>query len=259
MKALVRAAGVGERLRPLTDTIPKALLEVGGRPLIHFPLLMLKRAGVTRIAINVHHLPAKIEAALGNGAPLGIEITYAPEPMLLGTGGALNPLREFFGDEPFIVANCDTILDLDLSAMIAFHRERRALATLSLARPENLADYSRIEIDGEARIRRMRLLRRRDPLEYDDYPREHGAAISAALDAYMFCGVMVAEREVLGMLPAAVPWSITTGLLAPMLARGLPLFGYVHRGFFRTVDDLASYQALRAEFISRSPRLHYLP
>ncbi|HYB89985.1 MAG TPA: NDP-sugar synthase [Candidatus Binataceae bacterium] len=258
MKGLVRAAGVGERLRPLTYTIPKPLLEIGGRPLIHYPLLMLKRAGVTQIAINVHHLAGEIEAALGNGSSLGIEITYSREPVLLGTGGALNPLREYFAGETFIVANGDTILDLDLSAMVAFHRERKALATLLLARPDNLDDYSRIEIDRDGRIRRMRLLRRRDPIEYDDYPREPGAKISGALDAHMFCGLMVAEPEVLGMLPEAAPWSIMTGLLAPMMTGGLPLFGYAYGGYFRTVDDLASYEALRAEFTSRSPHLHYL-
>ena len=83
------SAGYGERLRPLTETIPKPILEVGGRPLIHYPLLMLKRAGITDVAINVHHLAAEVEPALGDGSSLGLRITYSPERVLTGTGGPL--------------------------------------------------------------------------------------------------------------------------------------------------------------------------
>ena len=93
MRALVLSAGIGERLRPLTETIPKPLVEVGGRPLIHYPLLMLKHAGIREIAINTHHLPRAMEAALGTGARLDLDIVWAPEPTLLGTGGPLNGLR----------------------------------------------------------------------------------------------------------------------------------------------------------------------
>ena len=84
MKALVLAAGLGERVRPLTEKIPKPMLEVGGRPLIHYALAMLKRAGITQVAINVHHLAGEIQRGLGDGSSLGMEITYSPEPILTG-------------------------------------------------------------------------------------------------------------------------------------------------------------------------------
>src|SRR5580704_19048937 len=101
MKALVLSAGYGERLRPLTDKTPKPLLETGGRPLIHYPLLMLRHAGIVDVAINVHHLASQIEQALGDGKSLGLRITYSPEPTLLGTGGPLLALRDYLGTEPF--------------------------------------------------------------------------------------------------------------------------------------------------------------
>src|SRR3982074_1948243 len=103
MKALVLSAGYGERLRPLTETTPKPLLEVGGRPLIHYPLLMLKAADITDVAINVHHLAPQIEKALGDGRALGVSITYSPESALMGTGGPLLALRDFFAAEPFLI------------------------------------------------------------------------------------------------------------------------------------------------------------
>ena len=137
MKALILAAGMGERLRPLTDVTPKPMLELGGHPLIHYPLAMLRRAGIAEVAINLHHLGSHIKHGLGDGKSLGLTITYSPEPTLLGTGGPLNALRDYFGDETFVLANSDTIIDLDLSSMIAFHRDRGALATVALFKPND--------------------------------------------------------------------------------------------------------------------------
>jgi NDP-sugar pyrophosphorylase family protein len=258
MKGLVLSAGYGERLRPLTETTPKPILEVGGRPLIHYPLMMLRRAGITEIAINLHHLADEIEATLGDGAALGLRITYSRESKLAGTGGPLVMLRDYFGGEPFVLLNCDTILDLDLAAMIGFHRERGGMATLVL-RPGGDPDaYSRIECDATGRIRRMRLLRGRTPGDFVDYPPALDAKVAEALTPFMYCGVMICEPEALAMTPAALPFSLMGDFFAPLVARGVPQFGYVHRGFFRTVDDLQGYEAVRREFASAPPPLAFL-
>lgn len=257
MKALVLSAGKGERLLPLTQTVPKPIVEVGGRPLIHYALRMLAHAGVAEVAVNIHHLAAAVETALGRGDSLGMRIIYAPEPVLLGTGGPLAGLRDFLGDETFAVMNCDTIIDLDLRALEEIHRRRGAVATLVLREPDRPDAYSRVEIDSDARIRRMRLLRGRAPAEFDDYPPTLDDAAMTPLSAYMYCGVMLCEPAVFQAMPAAPPFSMMADLFAPMVARGLPIFGHVHRGFFRTVDDLKSLEALRAEFAVSPPRLPF--
>lgn len=259
MKALVLSAGKGERLMPLTAAMPKAIVEAGGRPLIHYPLRMLAWAGVTEVAINVHHLAAAVETALGRGDALGLRITYAPETVLLGTGGPLVGLREFFGNETFAILNCDTIIDLDLPALAEFHRSRGGLATLVLRESATPEAYSRIEIDSEARIGRMRLLKRRAPAEFDDYGPALDPADAVRLASYMYCGVMLCEPAVFELMPAiSPPFSLMGDLFAPIVARGLALFGYVHRGFFRTVDDLKSLETLRAEFAAAPPRLPFI-
>jgi NDP-sugar pyrophosphorylase family protein len=254
MKALVLAAGMGERLRPLTDVTPKPMLELGGHPLIHYPLATLRRAGITDVAINVHHLASVIQHGLGDGAQLGLHITYSPEPVLLGTGGPLNGLRDFLSGDTFVIANSDTILDLDLSAMLAFHRSHAALATIALFHPANLDYYSRLEIDSDSKLRRMRLLARRDPLQYDDYPPALDDKVAGTLSPFMYCGVIVTDCAVLDLMPPNPPWSLMSGLFAPMVAKALPVFGYVHAGYFRTMDDLKSYNALKAEFASFPPK-----
>jgi NDP-sugar pyrophosphorylase family protein len=259
MKALVLSAGKGERLMPLTQTVPKPIVEVGGRPLIHYPLRMLARAGVTEVAINLYHLAAAVQDALGGGDALGVRITYAPETTLLGTGGPLVGLREFFGSETFAILNCDTIIDLDLRALAEFHRRRGGLATLVLRESGTPEAYSRIEIDSDARIRRMRLLKRRRPAEFDDYGPAPEAAGAEPYASYMYCGVLLCEPALFELMPATPPpFSLMTDLFAPLVTRGLVLFGYVHRGLFRTVDDLKSLQALRDEFAAAKPMLPFL-
>jgi NDP-sugar pyrophosphorylase family protein len=264
MKALVLSAGRGERLLPLTETVPKPLVHLGGRPLIDYPIRMLAHSGVTEIAINAHHLAAALETALGRGDALGVRITWAPETVLLGTGGPLVGLRDFFGSETFAVLNCDTIIDLDLHALAGFHRARGALATMVLRSPDDSAIYSRVELDADSRIRRMRLLRgraaaeSRGPAEFDDYPASLGSDEAARLSSYMYCGVMLCEPAAFKLMPSSLPFSLTADLLAPMVAQGFLVFGYLHAGFFRTVDDLKSLEALRSEFAAAPPHLPFL-
>jgi len=258
MKALVLAAGLGERVRPLTEKIPKPMLEVGGRPLIHYPLAMLKRAGITQVAINVHHLAGEIQRGLRDGKSFGIKITYSPEPTLAGTGGPLNALRGYFGDETFVLANSDSILDLDLAAMIAFHRDRGAIATIGLFKPNDGREYEHIEIDRDARIRRMRLIKTRNPLTYDDYPVELRDVDASSLSWYMYPGILVLEPAIFELIPKAPPWALFSGLFGPMVANRLPVFGYVHNGLFRTVDDLRAYENLRCEFETSPPHFEHL-
>jgi NDP-sugar pyrophosphorylase family protein len=253
----VLAAGIGERLRPLTERTPKPLIEVGGRPLINYSLGMLKRAGITDIAINVHHVAGQIQSALGDGSRFGLRITWAPEPVLLGTGGPLNGLADYLRSDTFVIANSDTILDLDLAQVLAFHRDRGALTTIVLCAPPRQDYYSHLEIDADARIRRMRLLTRRALMEYDDYRFDLDAATEASLVDLMYCGLIVVEPPVLDLIPPNPPWSLFEGLFAPMVARGLPVFGWHHRGLMRTLDDLPGLEKLRTEFAAKPPSLEF--
>jgi MurNAc alpha-1-phosphate uridylyltransferase len=107
MKAMILAAGRGERMRPLTDTCPKPLLKVRGRPLIVWQILSLVRAGITDIVINHAHLGHMIEAALGNGEHFGAQISYSPESTALETAGGIAQARHLLGDKPFVVLSGD--------------------------------------------------------------------------------------------------------------------------------------------------------
>jgi NDP-sugar pyrophosphorylase family protein len=256
MKALVLAAGRGERLRPLTDKIPKPLLEVGGRPLIHYPLLMLRAFGIMEVTINLHHLGEQIRESLGDGSSLSIAITYAPEPVLLGTGGPLWNLRAYFDNEPFIVLNSDTVINLDLNAAIELHRARGATATLvvrELHRPER---YSALEVEERGMLKALRLLPVRKGGQPIVYEAPSGA--DCTKHSMMFCGISIFEPSIFAFPIPRPPFSLVTDLLGPALAAGAPIASYVHRDYFRTVDDLAAYEAVCREFTQAPPSLRYL-
>jgi MurNAc alpha-1-phosphate uridylyltransferase len=120
MKAIVLAAGRGERLRPITDTVPKPLVQVGGKPLIVYHLEALARAGVRDVVINLSWLGDKIRAALADGSRYGVRITYTDEgPVALETGGGIFNAIQHLGPGPFLVVNGDTFTDIELGALRA--------------------------------------------------------------------------------------------------------------------------------------------
>ncbi len=119
MKAMILAAGRGERMRPLTDTTPKPLLRVGGKPLIVWAIARLQRVGVTDVVVNVSHLAGQIEQALGNGAAYGVRITYSFEREALETAGGIAWALPLLDEQPFLVVNSDVYSDYDVAALAA--------------------------------------------------------------------------------------------------------------------------------------------
>lgn len=115
--AMILAAGRGSRLAPLTDDIPKPLLEIHGQPLIAHQLRWLKRAGIERVVINLFHLGADIRRELGDGSQFGLTINYSIEPRLLETGGGIAHARKLLGEEPFILLNGDIWTDFDFAGL----------------------------------------------------------------------------------------------------------------------------------------------
>jgi MurNAc alpha-1-phosphate uridylyltransferase len=117
MKAMILAAGRGERMRPLTDTIPKPLLPVAGKPLIVHHVERLAAAGIRQLVINHAHLGEMIEARLGDGSAWGLQIRYSPEERALETGGGIYRALPLLGEAPFLVVNGDVWCDLDFSRL----------------------------------------------------------------------------------------------------------------------------------------------
>src|SRR5277367_4326415 len=138
MKAMILAAGLGTRLRPLTDNRPKALVEINGRTMLEITLLRLRGFGVREVIINVHHFADVVADYLHTNNDFGIKVEVSREYELLDTGGGLKKAAHFFlegpssADAPFIVHNVDVLSTIDLGRMMQFHTQNQALATLAL-------------------------------------------------------------------------------------------------------------------------------
>lgn len=155
MKAMILAAGLGTRLRPLTNTMPKPLLPVGGTPLILWNLLLLRRHKFRDVVINLHHLGPMIEHALGDGHRFGLRITYSREPVVLGTGGALKQVESQFSGQPMLVMNGDTLIEIDLEELADLHLSRKPVATMVLREDPEAGRWGLVEIDEAHRIQRI--------------------------------------------------------------------------------------------------------
>jgi hypothetical protein len=128
---MVLAAGLGTRMRPLTLLRAKPALPVMNRPLIHWTLERLARHGIREVVVNLHHLPASVVRAVGDGSAFGLKVQYTRERTILGTGGGPRKARPLLGDGPVLIVNGDVLFDFDLGDLMRQHRRRKASATLA--------------------------------------------------------------------------------------------------------------------------------
>jgi len=248
MKAMLFAAGQGQRLRPVTDHTPKALVPVAGRPMIEYPLLLLRHYAIREIIINLHHLGERIEAYLGDGAKFGLKISYSKEPELLDTGGGLLKVKPFLQDGTFVVINADVLIDLPLDELIDFHRAKKAAATLAL-RPDELADrYGSIEIDSQERIYRFLAAKR-------------PAAPVGPTTKLMFTGVQILEPTIFDYMPSsdgARMFGTTKHTYPQMLVAEEKLFGFRFDGFWQDLGTLERIKEAEDKLARKEAGLHYL-
>ncbi len=156
MRAMIVGAGLGTRLAPLTRLLPKPAVPVRGLPLVAYPLALLASVGVREIVINTHHLAPALREACRASCPPGVELHFSHEPELLHTGGAIRRVVEFLQEsDPCLILGGDMILDLDLAALLARHRQSGRAATLLLRDDPRAERFGTIGIDGEGRLRRI--------------------------------------------------------------------------------------------------------
>jgi NDP-sugar pyrophosphorylase family protein len=222
---MVLAAGLGTRLRPITDRTPKALVEVGGRPMIEYALRMLAHAGVEDVVVNLHHFGDAIRERFGSGERLGVRLHYSPEDPILDTGGGIARARSFLEGAAFAVVNCDALIDVDLAAAAGVHADRSALATLVVREDPDAERWGPVDVDREGRVRR-----------FLGVPSD----VAERVERRMFSGVHVLSPEIFDVMPASGVFSITRDVYRPAVVAGARLFAVTHRGYWRDLGTPAS-------------------
>jgi len=247
MKAMILAAGRGERLNPITQELPKPLVPVANLPIIRYNIEFLKHYGFNDICINVYHLPKQIEQELGDGSVLGVKLTYSYEEELWGTGGGLKQVEDFFKDEEFFVMmNADILIDCDLEDAIHFHRRNDAIATMILTQDAPVSTYGAVEIDDANLIRNI-AGRIDDVRETDRIPA-------------VFTGIHILTPRIFEYIPPNINTCINQYAYPKMVQNKEKVMGYMMEGFWADIGKPETYFSTNMLFLDRRVNFrHYDP
>ena len=185
MNAMILAAGLGTRLRPITYDIPKPMVSVCNRPVMEHIARHLASHGFTDVIANLHWFPDTIRDHFGDGSAFGLNLTYSPEEQLLGTSGGVRNAADFFGDS-FLVISGDALTDIDLTAMREFHEAHDGIASLATRRVEDTSEFGVAITDSDGRIQGFQ--EKPDPSE--------------ALSDLANCGIYMFRSEIFDYFPA---------------------------------------------------------
>ena len=233
MKAFLLAAGVGSRLRPITDTIPKCMVAIDGQPLLDIWLDAFDRAGVDEVTVNLHHLPDVVRRHIAaRTGPPAVRLVFEPE--LLGSAGTLMANREWVdADEPFLACNADNLTDFDLRSLIQAHREHDAIATLTVFHSERPSAGGVVELDTAGRV--------------TGFAEKPAHPVSDLTNA----GMYAFHPKVLDEIGSVPPKDIGFDLLPRLTGRARAV---LVDGYFRDIGTADAYRRAREEWPARAWR-----
>lgn len=231
MMAMVLCAGYGTRLGNLTHEIPKPMLPIQGKPLLEYTLRYLAGHNIKRVVINLHYMAEKIQDYFGDGARFGVKITYSYEETPLGTAGGPKKSAHLLSQaDDFLLLYGDLLIDQDLSAMLAFHKEKQAFATLLLhQRPGSNSLVSMNEANRIAAFieRPTEEQRRQNPFPWVN------------------SGLYILRSTILDKIPTGVPYDFP-GDVFPELIKSKPCYGFPLSGYRCAIDSPSRYKEARA-------------
>jgi len=241
MKGLILAGGKGTRLRPLTINTPKPIVPVANSPFLLYQIDLMRSAGIDEIILSLSYQPRKIEDLLKDGSDYGVWIRYAVEGMPLGTGGAFKNAEEHITSTA-VVFNGDVLTSIDLGAVIAHHREKRAIATIVLTPVENPSAYGLVETSPDGWIQRF--IEKPGPDEIT----------CNTINA----GIYVLEPSVLKYMPKGEPCSFERGLFPTLLEHKEPVLSFVLDKYWIDIGTPQKYLEVHQDILSQkfvSPRV----
>jgi mannose-1-phosphate guanylyltransferase/phosphomannomutase len=238
MKAMVLAAGAGTRLRPLTYETPKPMVPVVNRPVVHHVLDNLLRHGVKDVMVNLHAHADQVRGYCGDGSRWSLHVSYSHEKTLLGTAGAIKKVEAFFKDGTFCVMSGDGLSDIDLTAMLVFHRKRKSLATMAIKAIESRFEYGVTLTEPSGKIKGF--------LEKPSWGDVFSNKVNTGI--YMF------EPEVFKYIPKGQVYDFGHDLWPKLLKLKKPIYAYETDAYWTDVGNLTEYR--RAQIDTLEGRIH---
>lgn len=239
MRAMIMAAGLGTRLRPLTGLIPKPMAPILNRPAMYHILRLLERHGITEVVVNLHHFPDTITTYFGDGDWMGMSITYSFEQELLGTAGGVKNNQAFLGGDTFLVLSGDSLTDLDLDAALATHRKKGGIATIAVKEVEDPSDYGVIVLDDDQKV-----------LGFQEKPSRE-----EALSNLCNCGIYLFQPGIFDRIPSGEFYDFGNQVYPELLGDGVPFYAHVIESYWNDVGNLEEYRRGNFDALSGAVRV----
>ena len=224
MKAFILAAGIGNRLRPLTLKLPKPMIPLVNKPVIAHTLDNLKKHNITSVVMNLHFMADSISNYFGNGRSIGMEINYSKEENLLGTAGGLKKCKKYF-DSTFVVMSGDNLCDVDITSVIEFHKRKKSLSTMVLKEVDAKYEYGIAISDKHNRI-----------TNFVEKP-----TWSSVFSNTVNTGIYVFEPEIFKYIPEGF-YDFGKNLWPKLLKMKKNIYSYVMNGYWTDIGSISEYQ-----------------
>ena len=224
MKAVIMAGGKGTRLRPLTSNQPKPMISIANKPCMEHIINLLEHHGLEDIVVTAEFLSEEIQNYFGDGSAWGVKLSYSVEEEPLGTAGSVKFTQDRL-NERFVIVSGDALTDVDLSAVVAFHEERGADATLVLKEVHDPSEFGIVVLEDDGRV--SRFFEKPDPDEVFSYTAN--------------TGIYVLEPGILDGIPAGEEYDFAKDLFPKLLEAGRPIYGYVTDGYWEDIGNIEQY------------------
>ncbi|MBD2104202.1 sugar phosphate nucleotidyltransferase [Leptolyngbya sp. FACHB-261] len=237
MQAVIIAGGKGTRLRPLTYGCPKPMLPLLGQPFLVWMVERCRQAGITDILLNVQYQAHQVSDYFGDGSAYGVRIRYVEEAEPLDTAGAMKLAEQYFTGESLVVFNADILTDLDLNALIQFHKASGAQATLTLSRVEDPTAFGLVELTPENRV-----------LAFREKPTAEEAA-ALGIDT-INAGTYVLEPELFAPYAVGKPLSFEKTVFPELLTGNGKMMGFVWEGYWMDLGTPAKFYQAQLDILT---------
>ena len=239
MQAVIIAGGKGTRLRPLTYGCPKPMLPLVDRPFLEWMINRCREANVCDILLNVQYQARQVIDYFGDGDRFGVTIRYIEESTPLDTAGAIKLAEPYFTGESLIVFNADILTNLDLAALIKFHKDTQADATLTLTRVSDITPFGLVEINAQNQVQAFR-----------EKPNAEQAVefLAQGIDT-INAGTYVLEPKIFDVYPSGEPLSFERKVFPNVLERGLKMMGFVSDGYWMDMGTPEKYYQAQVDVL----------
>ena len=233
LKAVLLVGGLGTRLRPLTNDRPKSIVPVLNRPVLEHTIAYLKQYGIGEVILTLNYLPEAIQKLFGDGRNSGVRLDYCIEEEPRGTAGAVKNAEQYLR-ESFFVLNGDVFTDMNLTDMLAYHRKKKAQATIALTQVENPSAFGVVETDDEGRVKRF--IEKPPP----------GTETTNWINA----GTYILEPEVLLEIPPGCHYMFEKGLFPHLLETNKRVYGYKYEGYWLDMGNPGHYHSINMDMLN---------